>query len=85
MRYMEIEFLGRSYRPRFLLVIYIKITPRALFTDYTFRQYLANSFNSDSGTYEVVNHQTCQLPDELLPLATIKAKMAKKYHENGGH
>ena len=32
MRYMEIEFLGRFYRPRFLLLLYINMAARALFT-----------------------------------------------------
>ena len=31
-RYMEIDFLCRSYKPRFLLLIYIKITSGVLFT-----------------------------------------------------
>ena len=29
------------------------------------------------GMYQVVNHQNEQLPEELLTLATIKAKLAK--------
>ena len=29
------------------------------------------------GMFQVVNHQTRQLPEELLTLATVKAKLAK--------
>ena len=40
----------------------------------TFRQYTTNSFNGNAGTFQVINHQ---LPEELLTLATIKAKLSK--------
>ena len=39
MRYMEIEFLAHSYRPRFLLFLYINITFGALFTGYIITQF----------------------------------------------
>ena len=71
---MKSYFISKSFILIFVGLFYIKGTKYL-----TFRQYITNSFNGNAGdvSSREPSNTYDQLPEELLTLATIKAKLAK--------